>query len=294
MTLSRSLPRFLVIISTSTLTVCGGSSPTQAPTPGPTATAAPTPTPAATPLPPLNQACTHLGAGSASARCPREHASFQSEVDSAIDEVRAKKPEIFDGTKVLSTGQFLVAIIKALDARGVCAGWDGEELAVKNSDDFNDQYDILTVAGTVRWGTGSYRVTCYPAAFPLNVSAPAATPDCPNLPPSRELTCGRETSRFYPDVEAATGQVLKEHPEFFDFNDLAARTDWPKIVNHEGYIQATIQILKGKGYCARWDGEELAVKNTSDYNEQFAIVYAHIWVRRGEGSYRTTCYPSAF
>ena len=38
----------------------------------------------------------------------------------------------------------------------------------------------------------------------------------------------------------------------------------------------------------------MAVKNTSDYNEQFAIILSFIWVRRGEGIYRSTCYPSAF
>jgi hypothetical protein len=65
-------------------------------------------------------------------------------------------------------------------------------------------------------------------------------------------------------------------------------------VDENGYLQGLVQILKGKGYCARWDGVELAVKNTSDWNEQFAVILSHIWVRRGEGIYRSTCYPSAF
>ena len=293
MPLSRRFPRFSVLALASTLTVCGGSSPTL-PVPDPTPTVAPTPTPGPTPMPPLSVSCTRLGAGSTAVRCPREQATFLSEVDDAINEVRGKKPEIFDGTKVLSSGQFLVAVIAALDSRGLCAGWDGEELAVKNSDDFNDQFDVLTVAGNVRQGAGAYRTTCYPAAFPLGQAAPAPTPDCPNLPPSRELTCGRETSKFYPDVEAAIGQLLKEQPQLFDFNDLATRTDWPKIVDQEGYLKGMVQILKGKGYCARWDGKELAVKNKSEFNEQFAIILSFIWIRRGEGIYRSTCYPSAF
>jgi hypothetical protein len=286
-------PRALVAAMAMSLTVCGGSSPTQPPTSTPPPTA-PTPTPAATPLPPLSASCSRLGAGVASARCPREQASFQSELDDAINQVRHEKPEIFDGDVVLSSGQLIVGVIKAMDAKGICAGWDGEELAVKTSDTYNDQYDILTVAGRVRQGSGSYRTTCYPAAFPLDTGAPAPTPDCPSLPPSRDLTCGRETSRFYPDVEAAIGQLLKEKPELFDFTDVAARTDWPKIVNQEGYTQGLIQILKAKGYCARWDGRELAVKNTSDWNEQFAVILSFIWIRRGEGIYRSTCYPSAF
>jgi hypothetical protein len=287
-------PQVWVVGIAMTLSVCGGSSPTQPPTPTPLPSTAPTPTPAATPIPALSASCNRLGAGSATTRCPREQASFQAELDDSINEVRAQKPEIFEGTKVLSTGQFLVGVIKAMDAKGLCAGWDGEELAVKNADSFNDQYDILTVAGTYRSGTGAYRTTCYPSAFPLNQGAPAPTPDCPNLPPSKELTCGRETSKFLPDVEAAISQVLKDHPEYFDFTDLAARTDWPKIVNQDGYLQTIVRFLKGRGYCARWDGKELAVKNTSDYNEQFAIILSFIWIRRGEGSYRSTCYPSAF
>jgi hypothetical protein len=260
----------------------------------PAPTLAPTPTPAATPLPPLSASCSRLGAGSVSASCPRERASFQSEVDDAINQVRAEKPGIFNGFDVLSTGQLIIGVIKAMDAKGICAGWDGEELAVKTSDSFNDQYDILTAGGQIRQGAGSYRVTCYPAAFPLSEGAPAPTPDCPNLPPSTDLTCGRETSRFYPDVEDAIGQLLTQRPELFDFTDHAPRTDWPKIVNQDGYIQGMIQILKAKGYCSRWDGIELAVKNTSDWNEQFAIILSHIWIRRGEGIYRSTCYPSAF
>jgi hypothetical protein len=215
-------------------------------------------------------------------------------LDSAIAEVRATRPDIFEGTKVLSSGQFLVTLIKTLDAKGICAGWDGEEIALKTSDAFNDQFDILTVAGNVRAGDGAYRTTCYPAAFPLDLAAPAPTPDFPNLPPSKELTCGRETSRFYNDVEAAIGQVLTEQPQLFDFSDIAARTDWPRVVNQDGYFQAIIQILKAKGYCARWDGKELAVKNTSDYNEQFAILLSLNWIRRGEGIYRSTCYPSTY
>ena len=42
------------------------------------------------------------------------------------------------------------------------------ELQVKNSNDFNDQYDIMISQGYVRRGAGSYRSTCSPAAFPLD------------------------------------------------------------------------------------------------------------------------------
>ena len=43
-----------------------------------------------------------------------------------------------------------------------------------------------------------------------------------------------------------------------------------------------------------YDGEELAVKTENGFNEQFDIFAGDGFVRRGEGSYRSTCYPSTF
>jgi hypothetical protein len=43
--------------------------------------------------------------------------------------------------------------------------FDGEEVAVKNTNDFSDQYDIITSNDFVRWGDGAYAATCEPAAF---------------------------------------------------------------------------------------------------------------------------------
>ena len=48
---------------------------------------------------------------------------------------------------------------------GYCAFYDGEELAIKNTNDFSEQYDISTSQGYVRQGDGSYRATCWPAWF---------------------------------------------------------------------------------------------------------------------------------
>jgi hypothetical protein len=52
-----------------------------------------------------------------------------------------------------------------MSERGLCGLHDGEELAVKRTNDFNDQYKIDTSDGFMRRGLGSYRSTCYPASF---------------------------------------------------------------------------------------------------------------------------------
>jgi hypothetical protein len=50
-----------------------------------------------------------------------------------------------------------------------------------------------------------------------------------------------------------------------------------------------------KGYCAKDDGEEIAVKRGSNtFSEQFDINLSDKYVRMGPGIYRTSCYPAAF
>jgi len=56
-------------------------------------------------------------------------------------------------------------VIANLAAMGYCAKYDGEELGVKNTNSFNDQYDIHLSSGHIRRGAGSYRSTCWPAWF---------------------------------------------------------------------------------------------------------------------------------
>ena len=59
-------------------------------------------------------------------------------------------------------------MIRNLEARGFCAGYDFTELQVKNSSSFSEQYDIMLGSGHIRRGTGAYRTTCSPPNFPLD------------------------------------------------------------------------------------------------------------------------------
>lgn len=279
---------------------CGGGPPsapnTPASPPPTTAAAAPTPPPVA------RTNCDSLGYASGTGNnCPVQRPNFLTEVDRAIEKLAAERPEIFDlsnqagagGYRVRSTGAYYVGVIKNLDQAGLCAGFDGEELQVKNSNDYNDQYHILTSAGYARRGSGSYRVTCYPAAFPTPPPPFAPSNGC-TLPPSRELACGREDSRFLGHVDAAIDDVAQAHPEHFDFKDFQQGTPWYKVTNVDGYVDGMIDAMKKKGYCARWDGEELVVKTSNELSEHYDILTGTNYIRRGGGSYRASCYPAAF
>jgi hypothetical protein len=296
--------RAAVIILSVALATCGGSSPSTAPEPPatqPPATTPPTTQPAAPRLGSFT--CDRLGEGKdAGARCSKESPTFLAEVDAAIDEVVREQPAIFNldeqvgngGYKVKSTGQFLVAMIDKMDKKNLCAAFDGEELQVKNTNAFNDQYHLITSASHLRRGSSSYRATCYPAAFPEFRPLPGQVAGC-SLPPSREITCGLEDStQFLSAVDRAIDAVGSKHPEVFDKGRVQAGTNWWKIVDHDRYVVYMVEELRVLGFCSFFDGEEIQVKNSNKFSEHMDITTADFYVRRGQGSYRSTCYPAAF
>lgn len=154
------------------------ASPAPSPAPSGAPTASPSPAlPTVPGLPGVSAACP-LGKGTVEASCDRGAALLLDTVDLAIGKAVAEKPALFDftsvvgegGYKVLDYDGFLAAVITNLQGMGYCAGYDLKELQVKNSNDYSEQYDIVLSSGHIRRGTGSYRATCVPAAFPLDAT----------------------------------------------------------------------------------------------------------------------------
>jgi hypothetical protein len=143
----------------------------QAPEP-PEAPTAATHAPAA--APPQGAGCT-LPRGTGSGNdCPREVSAFLPQVEEAMDQLIREEPHLFDLTRrrgcekcylVVDPDHFTVRMVEVLNQRGLCSTYDGEELGVKNTNGWNDQYDILTFEMYLRRENGSYRSTCYPAWF---------------------------------------------------------------------------------------------------------------------------------
>jgi hypothetical protein len=158
----------------------GGGSPTGGtgtqPTPTPSASTIVQPTPTPTPSSGPTASSCPLGKGTVSTQCARSTPSFLADVDAAIDQLVLEKPEIFDTRDLAGPREYKVKDVDAyykgvaaiLRTKGFCSDYDLVELQVKNTNDFNDQYDILISQGYVRRGAGSYRNTCSPAAFPLD------------------------------------------------------------------------------------------------------------------------------
>jgi hypothetical protein len=148
---------------------------TPSPSPTPTPVPPPPPGPGPTPSPtPGARACTLPPGGGSGHNCPREQPSFLSVLESALDKLVRDEPSLFDLNKTRGCGncyfvrdanRYMMRVTQLVQAQGYCATFDSDELAVKNVNQFNDQFDILTSDSFIRRQLGSYRATCSPAWF---------------------------------------------------------------------------------------------------------------------------------
>jgi hypothetical protein len=133
-----------------------------------------TPTPAPTPVPaPTPFVCPLPALPDFGGTCPRPGPQHSQLVDRAIDQVVREHPEYFNlgndtgggSFQVLDRSRYIGAVVRALHSQGVCAREELEEIQVKTSNDFNEQYNVWTSWGHVRRGPGAYITTCFPARF---------------------------------------------------------------------------------------------------------------------------------
>jgi hypothetical protein len=144
--------------------------PIPQPAPGPaTPTPAPNPNnPDPEPTPPQGaapQSCapTHE---TGNQRCPREGSSdFIHVVFAAYDTLNRERPDLVRNDQIrVSEDEWAWAVVQEVRRKGFCAGLYAEEVSVRTSRNFSENFDVATASGTVRRGEGSYRSTCYPAS----------------------------------------------------------------------------------------------------------------------------------
>jgi hypothetical protein len=271
------------------LSTCGGGDSA----PPPTAPAPPAAPPAAapTPQPPLSASCERMPLGSVKHSCQQTSPAFGSEVLGAVDTLKDEQPQLFDGETILNSAAYYVGLIRILDRKGLCAAYDGHELAVKETNDFSEQWRLDHSWGTIR---RSYMTTCYPAVFPLEKRTPGAPPAGCSIGASVEAVCGDPGPTFLGEVSDAITTLIQQKPELFDMTQTAGGGEWPLLRDSKAYHEALIAQLATRGFCGIFDGEEIVIKRSNDYSEVYDVNYQDRYVRRGPGTYRGTCYPAAF
>lgn len=133
---------------------------------------------------------------------------------------------------------------------------------------------------------------------------PTPSPDPPNpppasgscrLPPSNPTspTCTNSSPLLLAEVEAALDAVTERFPELFDFND--TRCDNCYFVKDlSRYFDEVIKQLERQGLCTDGVREELGIKSSNDLSEQYDIILASGYMRRGTSAYRGACRPAIF
>jgi len=141
-----------------------------------------------------------------------------------------------------------------------------------------------------------------PGTIPIPEASPTPTPEPPappsggscSLPPGDpNASCSRSSETFLGDVEDAIDRVVERNPDLFDLDDKICNNCY-RILDHSAYVDAVAAQMRNMGYCVYYDGEELAVKNTNSFNDQYDISTSRGFIRRGVGAYRTTCWPAWF
>ena len=197
---------------------------------------------------------------------------------------------------IQSPNAYLKLIIDALDRQGLCAAYDGEELNVRNSSNFNELFDVITGTGG-SWS--KYMSTCSPATpIPAVVTPTNLDPEC-RLAPSKDTYCDHASPQYEADVAGALDELIAQDqklptPLIFDFSSRAPGTDngW-RVANPSLYFSEVRRKLRGRGYCSIWSGDDevLIKKGTNRFSEHWDLL-------RGEGySLRllaATCHDAAF
>lgn len=154
---------------------CGSNkstTPTVVATPTPSPTPSPSPTP--TPSPSIQSCglaaqpeCSRPGGGGC---CRTESDRLGEFVEMAIRDVQARRPDLFNADEILreEDEDLVVSLVaRTLEQRfGLCARAGSpieDEVAVKNSNTFSEQFDIIL--SNHRVNIHGYAVTCRPARF---------------------------------------------------------------------------------------------------------------------------------
>jgi hypothetical protein len=101
-----------------------------------------------------------------SPNCSEETPSFGAEVDEAQQRVFRNRPDLFAGDRIIDQDAYVQEVARVLRVEfGLCAEQGGppDEVAVKMTNDWNDQYDIVIGSNFTAWT--NYTVTCRPTRF---------------------------------------------------------------------------------------------------------------------------------
>lgn len=130
---------------------------------------------------------------------------------------------------------------------------------------------------------------------PNDPAPPPSAQSCPIPPGTWNENCSRTEPTFLGRVEAAIDEVIRTDPQAFNLNRTRGGCgNCYQVVDPTRYVNRVAQAITKDGICGYYDGEELGVKSSNAFNDQFDILTSDMFIRRQGGSYRSTCRPAWF
>jgi hypothetical protein len=132
-------------------------------------------------------------------------------------------------------------------------------------------------------------VTQAPAPAPAPQAFRCPLPDMPRL----NIQCPRPDPVLWQQVDAAIDKAVREHPALFDLNEDKGGGSY-KVLDRARYHEEVVRNLHAQNICAIIELEEIAVKTTNAWNEQYNIWVSDGHIRHGPRAHITTCFPATF
>ncbi len=176
---------------------------------------------------------------------------FRGDVDQAIADV-GQPAGFFDGDVVWPArrADYVALVAAQLDAAGLCAVWNGQELYVRDrSRDLNETFSLFTNSGRPRAG-GHYQCA---RSDEIPGTRPAFT--CA-VQPSTNPSCGNPGGNYFNDVVSLVEEVIQEEQSKgtssaiidFAFKSLHVR-GWRLKDDGYPFVEAVARKANARGYC---------------------------------------------
>jgi hypothetical protein len=81
---------------------------------------------------------------------------------------------------------------------------------------------------------------------------------------------GAQAARLKPQMDAALARVMRERPDLFKFDVVSGGNPWVK--DRTAYHVAYAAALGDLGVCANIEKEEMSVKDTNEFSEQWKAI----------------------
>jgi hypothetical protein len=131
-------------------------------------------------------------------------------------------------------------------------------------------------------------------ADPTPPPVPVQAGGC-ELPPAdvSKLHCWKLEPELLGALEAAITAATQAHPENYDFGDTRCGNCY-YVQNSQAYYAEVARQLQLRGVCSVQDRDEITLKSTNGWSEQFDILLGSGHIRRGAGAYLYSCSPAMF